>query len=566
MSNTGSLSTFMQKPCGDSTHRVRPQHSYAETHETDHISQLPKPSIESFLKPIKSPQVKLPEVPHKPKLPYLELTKKQHKLKLNTSHQMIRAMVSLEDEQEALKDKSNFAKSFKRMTAGMKIIEGLSSEKALDSIAENVRVFDEKNLREVVPSIKRPDVSWSNNSTSMWMKKRGFEGNSTGTIRFTQFLKNFFKVLDENSNGFISPNEIIIPLLSLGLSNKAQYIENALLNMFNVGNVNDIQMSQENFLSLFKGDKKNDIILAKLDEYCKEMLREEEEKKYAQIAAQRRHTSFMAQNTMVSEKNPEKRYPTIEEFIKLVLKWWKDLSNDSASVNISRIAEFLAEKGMAANKHEGRIIAKNSDSSSAFPYFSFEKIFLKAILKASLFNVAVFLNMGDSEDFSMKLKLVIVQRRLMMAGTKTRRDANSKQGRVTLHALDSYKKKVGDKFTKETSNLMTIEAAEEINEDKMLQMLFKLKESAVSFLEDNGDVKKNVKNIWDIKLNVGDDDDCSPTPKFKEERYLSALKNPEIFLNGTGPYSRKIKMFRENFLLKKFNKMIDQYPELKKGK
>ena len=113
---------------------------------------------------------------------------------------------------------------------------------------------------------------------------------------------------------------------------------------------------------------------------------------------------------------------------------------------------------------------------------------------------------------------------------------------------------------------MTIEAAEEINEDKMLQMLFKLKESAVSFLEDNGDVKKNVKNIWDIKLNVGDDDDCSPTPKFKEERYLSALKNPEIFLNGTGPYSRKIKMFRENFLLKKFNKMIGQYPELKKGK
>jgi hypothetical protein len=37
---------------------------------------------------------------------------------------MIRAMVSLEDTQNGLKDKSNFAKSFKRMSAGTKVLDG----------------------------------------------------------------------------------------------------------------------------------------------------------------------------------------------------------------------------------------------------------------------------------------------------------------------------------------------------------------------------------------------------------------------------------------------------------
>ena len=412
----------------------------------------------SFLKPHSTSPQRLQEPVPKLKLPNLELTKKQNKLKLNTNHHVIRAMVSLEDQQDALIDKSNFAKSFKRMTAGMKILEGMNTERSMDIVAENTMVFDEKHLREVAPMIKRPEVRWVSSSTNMWMKKRGLELNSTGTVDFMKFLKKFFMAIDENEKGVITPNDIIIPLLSLGLSNDASYIEKAFLNIFDEDNISNIQIDKEKFLNLFKGDKKSEIILNCLDNFCREMLKEEEEKKIAQQAANRRFTSFITQSSIVAHEKPiELKYPTIEEFIRLLRKWWKELANDSASINISRVAEFLAEKGMAGNKHEGRAIAKRSEASTCCVYNSFEKIFLTAILKASFFNAAMLLNNHDFEDFSMQLKLVMVQRRLMMAGTRSKFDPTAKQGRIALHALDSYRKKIGNdefssKFLKNRKN------------------------------------------------------------------------------------------------------------------
>ncbi|OMJ82242.1 hypothetical protein SteCoe_17082 [Stentor coeruleus] len=503
----------------------------------------------------------------KPRLPNLELTKKQHKLKLNTSHEMIRAMVSLEDEQDALRDKSNFAKSFKRMSAGMKLLEGSNQDKLLGIVAENIGLYDEKNLKEVTPAIKRPEVKWSNNSTSMWMKKHGFEGNYNGSNSFIKFLKNFFIALDENATGVISSSEFIVPLLSLGLSNDATYIEKALMSTFDCEDIRTIVMDKEAFVNFFKGDKKTDTILYSLDICCKTMLKEEEEKRVAQHVISKRSSMFYSQNTMMTERQIEKPYPTIEEFIRLVRKWWLDISHDSASINISRVADFLAEKGMAGNVHEGRAIAKNVESSSYFTYNSFEKIFLKPILKAALFNVAVVLTKGDFEEFSMKLKLAIVQRKLMMATTKYRHDSNAKQGRVTLQALDTYKKRVGIDTAKSNNAKMSKEAAEDLNEEKITQMLYKLKNNAKNFIDECGDIKQNIKNPWDIKSNLNESaEDYSPTPKFKEEKYLNTLFEPFSISLGSGPYDRRVKLFRENFLYKKFHNMVQMYPETKKTK
>lgn len=503
----------------------------------------------------------------KPRLPNLELTKKQHKLKLNTSHEMIRAMVSLEDEQDALKDKSNFAKSFKRMSAGMKLLEGSNKDKFLGIVAENIGLYDEKNLKEVTPAIKRPEVKWSNNSTSMWMKKHGLEGNYNGSNGFMKFLKNFFIALDENAAGFISSSELIVPLLSLGLSNDATYIEKALVSTFDCQDINSIAMDKETFVNLFRGDKKTDIILYSLDVFCKAMLKEEEEKRAAQHVGSKRTSTFYSQNTMTADKQIEKPYPTIEEFIRLVRKWWIDISHDSASINISRVADFLAEKGMAGNVHEGRAIAKNVESSSYFSYNSFERIFLKSILKAALFNVAVFLTKGDFEEFSMKLKLAIVQRKLMMATTKIRHDSNAKQGKVTLQALDTYKKRVGIDTAKTNTAKISKEAAEDLNEERIMQMLYKLKNNAKSFIDECGDIKQSIKNPWDIKSNLNESaEDYSPTPKFKEEKYLNTLFEPFSLSLGPRPYERRVKLFRENFLYRKFHNMVQMYPETKRAK
>ena len=564
MTNIGSLSNFLITSPGFLTTRPREEFPNSDLLQNDSQSKKSKilQSNPSFSQ--KPTKLSLP----KPKVQNMELTKKQHKLKLNTSHQVIRAMVSLEDEQNALRDKSNFAKSFKRMSAGIKVLEGSRKAGLLNIIAENIGIYDEKRLKEVIPSIKRPGVKLTSNSANVWMKKRGLEMSSNGLKTFLNFLKNFFRSLNESSNGTLSPNDLIIPLLSLGLSNDAVYIEKALLSIFEAENINELQIDKENFINIFKDDKKIDIILKNLDFYCKSMLKDEEDKKVALRAAFRRQTTIFHHSALIpSEPFPEKIYPTIEEFTRLIRKWWTDLAHDNANVNVSRIAEFLAEKGIAANKHEGRTIAKSFESGSYFSCDSFEKIFVKPILKACLFYVAVFLNASDFENFSMRLKLAIVQRRFLMAGTKTRADPLARQGRLSLQAIDTYKKRRGGELSKpDKDNKLSLEAAEELNDQKILQILFKLKENAVQFLNEYGEVEKSIKNTWDINTNlIKNYEKHSPTLKFKEERYISSLQDTGNLNTTGGPYNRKVKLFRENFLFKKFNKLIGIYPEIKKN-
>ena len=493
----------------------------------------------------------------KPRVANLELTKKQHKLKLNTSHEMIRAMVSLENEQDALKDKSNFAKSFKRMSAGIKYLSGTNKEKCLTIVAENIGLYDEKNFKEITPTIKHPEAKWASNSASMWMKKHGNEATSGESRVFLSFLKQFFEALDENASGSLTANEVIVPLLSLGLTTDSVYIERALVNMFDSADLKTLTFDKDQFINLFKSDKKVDVILQVINQSCVLMLKEEEDKKIAQQAANKR-ASLYSQNSIL-DKSPVAKYPSVEDMVKLIRKWWDELSKDGLQVNISRIGEFLADKGIVSNKHEGRTMAKAFDSSNYFSYHAFEKVFLKSILKAALYNVAHFLSTSDCEEFSMRLKLAILQRKLMIAGAKYRNDALGKKARVTLKALDKFNKKTGASLTAPKSSVM----AEELNDEKIMQMLFRLKENALQFIDECGQVKASVKNVWDIKSSLNGEAEVSVTPKFKEEKYLMALSEPLNLNTVATPYKRQVRLFRENFLYKKFSKMIQVYPRHK---
>ena len=82
-----------------------------------------------------------------------------------------------------------------------------------------------------------------------------------------------------------------------------------------------------------------------------------------------------------------------------------------------------------------------------------------------------------------------------MAGTKTRADPLARQGRLSLQAIDTYKKRRGGELSKpDKDNKLSLEAAEELNDQKILQILFKLKENAAQFLNEYGEVEKSIKN------------------------------------------------------------------------
>jgi hypothetical protein len=133
--------------------------------------------------------------------------------------------------------------------------------------------------------------------------------------------------------------------------------------------------------------------------------------------------------------------------------------------------------------------------------------------------------------------------------------------------LDTYKKRVGIDTAKTNTAKVSKEAAEDLNEEKIMQMLYKLKNNAKSFIDECGDIKQSIKNPWDIKSNLNESaEDYSPTPKFKEEKYLNTLFEPFSISLGPGPYERRVKLFRENFLYKKFHNMVQMYPETKRAK
>lgn len=562
LNSLGSLGSFLITSTNITTARAKAE-DWSEPLPADQAPSTNRRQVSKPIKPLPNGKLR-PFEPSQPKLKPLdlEINKKQHSLKLNTSHQMIRAMVSLENEQDDLRDKSNFAKSFKRMSAGIKSLESPNKQKYLDTVLENISCYDEKGLKTIAPVIKNPDIKVTDAAADIWMKKHGLEINNTESKSFTSFLKSFFDVLSNDLTGLATANDLIIPLLSLGLSNDAKHIEKALLSIFDEDSIDKITIDLDQFLSLFKGDKKNDIILNILDKNCKDMLKQEQEKKFAQKVAVKRTTRLSTQISITNEKIPKKKYPTIEEFIRLIKKWWAEIVCDSDHTNITKIAEFLAEKGMVSNKHEGRIIIKAIDTSSSFYYNSFEKIFLKSILKASLINVAIFLNDSDYKDFSIKLKLGVSQRRLMIAGTSPRYTSTAKQGRVVLQAMDTYKRRAGYE-AEATNNKLTLESAEELNDEKINKALFKLKESANQFLDDHGNVKENIKNVWEIKSSLPDTSQEFSTPKFSQQKYTSVLTDTENLTTNSKTYNRRVKLFRENFLYKEFNKMIDVYPGFK---
>lgn len=98
----------------------------------------------------------------------LDFVKKQNKLKLNTSHHMIRAMVLVEDEKEASKDKSAYNRSFKRMSAGLKMIVGITSLKQnlLHQITENLQPISEKS-KHISNIPKEPLQKWTESNQEL---------------------------------------------------------------------------------------------------------------------------------------------------------------------------------------------------------------------------------------------------------------------------------------------------------------------------------------------------------------------------------------------------------------
>ena len=211
-------------------------------------------------------------------------------------------------------------------------------------------------------------------------------------------------------------------------------------------------------------------------------------------------------------------------------------------------------------------IVKETSSSNSTSYIDFEKVFLKAIFKALLMNLASGLNNGDlgDSDASLRLKLSGYQRYLMIKGNNP--ESEYKPGRIALQAINRYQQGKPDisrnRIVKEIKK--TVEIADEKHNERMKAYLYKIKKHAKEFVNDKGEIITSLKNTWDIRDIVSEkyckniNTVLEEEETFDVDKYLQSLLDRKNHKKDKHPVSRKIKAFRENYILERYQKVIQK--------
>ncbi|OMJ77212.1 hypothetical protein SteCoe_23249 [Stentor coeruleus] len=492
----------------------------------------------------------------------IDIEKTQYKLELGMDHNILRAMAFADKQAEALKDNSSLTHGFKRMSAGMRILGDYhAKDSLLGMIKEHIQPLKSKvngKLRNSMMSQNK----WISTDRNRWIKTRGLEVSFHESASFLQFLRDLFDALDEDESGRLSADELILPLLAYGLCPDSYYFETALKVIFNCKDTSKIILDKDSFTNMFKEDSRTDNLLKNLDIHTKNMKKE---------CGFSKKTNYRCESAPLQNFRGENEegvmkyvYPKVEEFINLVKMWWAEMGPIKECVHISKVADFLAERSIFSNKHEGMRIVQEICNQSTIRYEEYEKIFLKAIFKASLLNLAAGLNNGELEtnDASLRLKLSSYQRFLMLKGTDP--DHESKLGRTTLQAICKYQNSQPDmsrlRVSKDIRN--TIKAAENQHKERIKAYLYKLNTCAKEFVNEKGEITTTAKNTWDIrdfvdlKYSKRVSTMLEEEKTFDEAKYIEKLVKPKRVKLNQVPLPRKIKAFRENYMLEKYQKIV----------
>ena len=492
---------------------------------------------------------------HKKNTKTFEITKNQYKLGLTAEHNIIRSMAIADREQEALKDNSSLTHGFKRMSAGIKVLRNDSNRpELLTTVLEHIQPIHEKRLNGKLQNIALANKKWMSSERARWIKIKGLEPGFQDSRVFIEFLRQLFDAFDEKDTGRLKIEEIVYPLLAFGLYPDYYYIETTFKVIFHIKESNEYLVDKEDFVNMFKEDSKTDRILQFLETHSKNLIKTEKNN--------RRCESAPIKN--IEDINPisEENFCNVEQYLKLLKLWWNEAKPVNDRISLSKAGDLLAEKNIVSNKHEGTRIAKEISNSNIITYNDFEKVFLKAILKASLINLASTLqnNLGSS-DQSLRLKLSNYQRAIMIRGNDP--DEDFRLGKNTMQAISKYQKNKTGPDNKGFKQIQSfLNTAEEENEERIKAYLYRVKKHAKEFVNDKGEVVTNIKNTWDIRdLIHAKYAKMIPTvleeeQTFDEQKYINELSKDKKLKVGKGPILRKIKVFRENYILEKYQKII----------
>lgn len=439
--------------------------------------------------------------------PQESIVKNQYRLQLNNEHSLLRSFVHIDKVDASLRDDSSYNRSFQRVSAAMNYINNNTPNEEILKvrIKETIKPITFRKIRNKCRSVDFAYEKVHEDEIYRWVSKKGGNEFLNLPSNFLKFLSEFFDALDEDQSENLTPDEFILPILAYGITTKPDYIEKALLELLGTKNLKAVRIEKDKFISLFKEDSRTDTILNSLQLNTTEMLRQIEETKIAK----KLYRGYAIRTETKIEDVVPRVFCTIEEFAQMIEKWWNELcekgkivDQDEEKIHKNLLTEFLTKKRLVKNNVEAVRVASKLQQASMINFESFEKIFLKPMLKSALVNLAKGLNNTSfAGSDSLIMRLARCQRKFMIAGLSQRNNELSIQGRKALQAVAKYQEKNTD-----TSRAKVMEEvrkdilkSEQAAEDRLREYLYKIKETAHDFLDDWGNVSTTLKNPWEIR-------------------------------------------------------------------
>jgi hypothetical protein len=253
--------------------------------------------------------------------------------------------------------------------------------------------------------------------------------------------------------------------------------------------------------------------------------------------------------------NSEEVFPVLyfsfDSFFKVLKTCWREFG--SSLVHISKIAHFLSSKNLLQGFAKAVTFCQSLHFEDFFDMASFERLFLKAILVCQLKNIEFGISLEKSEA-PMSLKLALYQRRLLISGASLSNHDKNRAALVGAYKFHSKSNSLNENSLKGLRE--KVEQEENANKLRIKQIIYEAEHEGCDFVDEKGEIKNGIVNTWDV-TNVLHSKESSPKNNLAASRkYFEIFKQNEKN-SELPPYSRNVKIFRDNFLFEKFQKVTN---------
>jgi hypothetical protein len=245
----------------------------------------------------------------------------------------------------------------------------------------------------------------------------------------------------------------------------------------------------------------------------------------------------------------------IEDFVKVIKAWWNELSPDSHFIPTSKVAKFLVSKKIMPNLSKSMKFISEYTKDNIIDSNCFEKLFFSSIFHGQLLNIKNEVE-KEERDSPMKMKISSHQRNILISGANPIVQEND---RTVLESVYKYHQKIhkNDKIDLRNVAREILDTIEKNNQFKLKQKIYEAEKDASQFIDQDGDIKKDLKDIWDIK-------NFNESTKEKRESDKDS-DNKILNIRDSSPfesYARKVRIFRDNFLFERFQSVANKCPNL----